>query len=236
MLGCRWKCGHGGTKGKACKNPKTAGCRLMCVVQDDTLVQITTNPTPTAGEKHPQSIQTNQMHFNWSTPPTHLFLTRSDGSVSINAYPSMKTLHTLHAHTSSCLSIALSPNARYLAIGASDALISLWDTTDWVCQRTVDSSVGTIRDVSFSFDGSYLIGADDEADTLDVVHVESGDSMGKIKDLLQGATAVAWHPNRYWIAWAGEGGIMVKRAENPNDRDRTEGPGLRIVGAAGGPL
>lgn len=186
-------------------------------MQDDTFIQITTDPTPTVGEKFPQSTQTNEMRFNWSRPPTHLFLTRVDGTVSIKSYPAMKTLHTLNAHTSSCMSIALAPNARYMAIGASDALISLWDTTDWVCQRTVDSSVGMIKSVSFSFDGSFVVGADDEGTSLEVVHVESGDTMGKV-DCPQGANVVAWHPSRYWIAWAGEGG------------------GLRILGAAGGQL
>ena len=92
---------------------------------------------------------------------------------------------------------------------------------------------GTIRSISFTFDGSYLVGADDEGDCLEVVHVESGDSVGKIKDLLRGATAVAWHPSRYWLAWAGDEGVMLNM--NPNDKNEAErhgNPGLRIVSPA----
>ena len=129
----------------------------------------------------------------------------------------MKTVHTLHAHTSSCISIAFSPNGRYIAIGGSDALISLYDTYNWVCKRTVSSPIGTLKGVSFSFDGSWVVGADEEGSTLDVVHVETGEAMGKV-ETSGSASAIAWHPSRYWIAWAGEGG------------------GLRIVGAAGGQL
>ncbi|KAK4693890.1 THO complex subunit 3, partial [Lecanoromycetidae sp. Uapishka_2] len=100
--------------------------------KDDHLIPITTLPTPTAGTPYHQGMQTNQATFNHTCPPTHLLLTSGDGSISILSYPSMNHLHTLHAHTSSCVSLALSPTARYLAIGGTDALISLYDTTDWV--------------------------------------------------------------------------------------------------------
>jgi THO complex subunit 3 len=162
-------------------------------------------------------MQTNQVTFNHTTPPTHLLLTCGDGSISILSYPSLSHLHTLHAHTSSCVSLALSPTARYLAIGGTDALISLYDTTEWVCKRTLTGMVGTVKSVGFSFDGSFVVGGSDEGGTLEVCHVESGESVGKV-DTGGGAGVVAWHPGRYWIAWAGEGG------------------GLKILGAAGGQL
>ncbi len=191
---------------------------LFC--QSDTLLPITispTSPTPTAGTPYPQSLQTNQVTFNHTSPPTHLLLTRGDGSISILAYPSMQILHSLHAHTSSCVSLALSPSARYLAIGGTDALISLYDTTDWVCKRTLTSLVGTVKSVSFSFDGSFVVGGSDEGNALEVAHVESGEYVGKV-ETGGGAGVVAWHPGRYWLAWAGEGG------------------GLRILGPAGGQM
>jgi THO complex subunit 3 len=155
--------------------------------------------------------------FNHSTPPTYLLLTRGDGSITIATYPSLQTIHTLHAHTSSCFSLALSPTARYLAIGGSDALISLYDTTDWVCKRSLTSATGPVKSVGFSFDGSFVVGGDDEGKTLEVAHVESGECVGKI-ETGGGAGVVAWHPGRYWIAYAGEGG------------------GLKILGAAGGQM
>ena len=171
------------------------------------------------GRELAQGIQTNELGFSHTRPPRHLLLTRGDGSVTIASWPEMKTLHTLHAHTSSCLALQLSPSGRYLAIGGSDALLSLYDTTDWVCRRTITSLVGAVKSVSFSFDGSYVLGGCDEGNALEVVHVETGEVMGKV-DVggNVGAGQVAWHPSRYWIAYAGEGG------------------GLRILGAAGGQL
>lgn len=98
-------------------------------------------------------------------------------------------------------------------------MISLYDTHDWVCRSTIASSVGAVKSVSFSFDGSYVVGGSDEVSGgIEVVHVESGDVVGRVETGNQGAGCVSWHPGRYWVAWAGDGG------------------GLRILGAAGGQL
>ncbi|SLM38176.1 WD40/YVTN repeat-like-containing domain [Lasallia pustulata] len=83
--------------------------------------------------------------------------------------PTLQTQHTLPAHTSSILSLSLSPSGRHLALGGSDALISLWDTTDWVCRHTLSSTVGAVRSVGFSFDGSYVAGGSDEGGGVEIV-------------------------------------------------------------------
>ncbi|KAL6717876.1 hypothetical protein ACLMJK_003961 [Lecanora helva] len=193
------------------------GSAVIVGTKDDKLVLITILLAPQASPAMQQPVQTNQMTFNHTHPPTHLLITRGDGSVTIVGYPSFDPIHTLHAHTSSCLSIALSPTARYIAIGGSDALISLYDTTDWVCKRTLTSTSGAVKSVGFSFDGSFVVGGSEDGSALEVAHVESGECVGKI-ETPGGAGVVAWHPGRYWIAYAGEGG------------------GLRILGAAGGQM
>jgi THO complex subunit 3 len=54
----------------------------------------------------------------------------------------------LSGHTSSCLTAEMQPTARYLATGGSDSIIALWDTTDWVCQRTLTRMTGPVRSIS----------------------------------------------------------------------------------------
>ena len=186
-------------------------------------------------EPHPQPVQTNATTFSYHIPSssstTPFFATTGEGTVKIISYPSFDTLYTLHAHSSSCLSIALAPTARYLAIGGSDALISLWDTTDWACRRTVSSeNGGAVRDVSWSFDGRFICGAWDEAGCgghgLEIFHAESGDSVYTVPvggGPNTGIPAVAWHPSRYWLAYS-------------TTADAPGGGGLRIIGAAGGGL
>ncbi|MCJ1443467.1 MAG: hypothetical protein MMC23_003965 [Stictis urceolatum] len=193
--------------------------------KDETLHPIST-PSFTPHAPLPQYSQTNQTLFAPSHPSsTHHTLLHStgSGSVKISTYPrqptptsTLSTLHTLHSHTSSCSPLALAPNGRYLATGGSDALICLWDTSEWTCNRTLDKMVGGVRSLSFSFDGAFVVGGSEEDKGLEVAHVESGEYVFGIPT---GGTAgcVAWHPSRYWIAYAGEGG-------------------LRIVGAGGGQL
>lgn len=152
--------------------------------------------------------------------------------MKIISYPSFDILHTLYAHTSACLSISLAPTGRYLAVGGSDALVSLWDTTDWNCRRTVSSSNGgAVRGVSWSFDGRFLCGACDEAgcggNGLEIFHAETGERVYTVPvggNSNTGIPAVAWHPSRYWLAYS-----------TTSDGPGSGGAGgLKIVGAAGG--
>ncbi|KUL91260.1 hypothetical protein ZTR_01740 [Talaromyces verruculosus] len=154
---------------------------------------------------HPQNTQTNATTFSYhiptpSAPDLDLLATTGDGTVRIFSYPSFNLQHTLNAHSSACLALALAPTGRYLAVGGSDALISLWDTTDWVCRRTVSSEGGgTIRGVSWSFDGRFLCGSSEEVgpNGLEIFHAETGDSVHKIA-ASAGVPAVAWHPTSSW--------------------------------------
>ncbi|OOF95756.1 hypothetical protein ASPCADRAFT_207109 [Aspergillus carbonarius ITEM 5010] len=195
------------------------------------------NLTPStykALEPHPQPVQTNATTFSHhistpSSPDLHLFATTGEGTVKLISYPSFDVLHTLHAHTSACLSISLAPTGRYLAVGGSDALISLWDTTDWICKRTVSSNNGgAVRGVSWSFDGRFICGACDEpgcgGNGLEIFHAETGESVYTVPtggNANSGIPAVAWHPSRYWLAYS-------------TSADGSGPGGLKIVGAAGG--
>lgn len=189
----------------------------------------------TALPSRQQPVQTNGTAFSHSTQPDgiDLFLTTGDGTVKVVSYPDFTVHHTLHAHTAACLSVALSPTSRYLAVGGGDSLISLWDTNDWVCKRTVSSANGgSVRGVSWSWDGRFIAGACDEPDCgtgLEIFHAETGDSVYTISTG-SGAyglvvPAVAWHPSRYCLAYSVY-----------NDSVGVSSIGLRIVGAGSGGL
>lgn len=59
--------------------------------------------------------------------------------------------YMLNGHTSSCLTVEMQPTARYLATGGSDSIIALWDTSDWLCQRTLTRMTGPVRSISMLF-------------------------------------------------------------------------------------
>lgn len=83
--------------------------------------------------------------------------------------------------------------------------------------------------MSFSFDGRYIVGGSEgsgatagvgggniDNEGLMIAHVESGEYIHTVETKAP-ASCVAWHPSRYWLAYAGE-----------------LGGGLKVVGAAGG--
>ncbi|KAI9800089.1 MAG: hypothetical protein M1825_004271 [Sarcosagium campestre] len=208
---------------------KPDGSEVVVGRKDDALLPITLSSTTpaaqpgggamttraVASEPIPQQVQTNQTTFSHSG--NHLLLTTGTGTVKILAYPSLAPLHTLNAHTSSCFALALSPHGRHLAVGGSDALVTLWDTHDWVCRHALSRITGPVRSVAFSFDGSYVAGGSDEGSGVDIAHTETGEYVHSIPTAGP-APHVAWHPHRYWVAYSGDP------------------MGLKIVGAAGGNL
>jgi THO complex subunit 3 len=145
-------------------------------------------------------------------------LTTGEGRIKILTYPDFKPVFTsnydpstafsLNGHTSSCLSVELQPTARYLASGGSDSIIALWDTTDWICQRTLIDMTGPVRSISFSCDGSYIVGGSDEGNGLEIAHTETGEYVYSVKSS-NACPLVAWHPNRYSLAYTDLGSLKI---------------------------
>src|ERR1700753_782641 len=111
----------------------------------------------------------------------------------------------MNAHTSACLALDISPTGGYLAVTGSDALITLWDLTDLICVRTFTGMTDPARSVSFSFDGSYIVGHSQEGNTLEIGHVETGEYVHSVHIGSHGGNGcVAWAPKSYMLAYAAE--------------------------------
>lgn len=179
---------------------KPDGKEIIVGKKDDTLIPIsrdTLSPIST----HRQNVQTNQTIFGWAGK--HLFVTTGEGCVKILSYPSFDLLHTLNAHTSSCYTLSMSPSGSHLAIGGGDALVSLWDTYDWICVRTLMEMTGPVRSVDFSFDGSYVVGGSDEGTGLSIAHTETGEYVYQV-ETTHPAPYLQWHPSRYVLAYSAD--------------------------------
>ncbi|GAB1311226.1 THO complex subunit 3 [Madurella fahalii] len=169
---------------------------------------------------HQQPVETNQMAFCWSGEK--VFLPTREGKIRILSYPELEpVLHVNHAvkpgeatefmlkgHTASCLAVELSPTGKYLATGGADSIIALFDTKDWICQRTVSRMVGPVRSISFTFDGSYVVGGCEEGPGLEVTHTETGEHVYTFKTAGP-CEAVAWAPTRYCLAYSDLGVLRI---------------------------
>lgn len=135
--------------------------RELTYCQSDKLFIL--SPTQSAPiSSHQQAVQTNQIAFEWGGDK--IFVTTGEGQTRILSYPDLEPVlrfdygvdsgdgkgkeFKLTGHTSSCVTAELQPTGRYLATGGTDSIIALWDTTDWICQRTLTKMSGPVRSIS----------------------------------------------------------------------------------------
>ncbi|KAJ4295754.1 hypothetical protein N0V88_004456 [Collariella sp. IMI 366227] len=175
-----------------------------CVSERGELFQISPEKSAVVSS-HQLSGETNQMAFCWSGDK--VFLPTNDGRIRILSYPKLEpVLHVNHAvkpgestefmlkgHTAPCLTVELSPTGRYLATGGADSIIALFDTKDWICQRTVSRMVGPVKSISSG---------------LEVTHTETGDHVHTFKTVGP-CEAVAWAPTRYCLAYSDLGVLRI---------------------------
>ena len=99
-------------------------------------------------------------------------------------------------------------------MGGGDSIITLWDTYDWHCAHALTSHTSAIRDLSFSFEGAYIVtgsGTDarDGSPGIEIYHADTGDVAHTI-ETSNPVTVSAWHPWKYWVAYAGDpGGLKI---------------------------
>jgi THO complex subunit 3 len=169
--------------------------------------------TVTGTYPQPQSTPS----FAFSNGRDELFLTRANGTISIVDFPTLQPLHTILGHNLSCNCVTHSPAGTYIATGASDALVMLWDTEDFFPKYSVSTYASPVKSVSFTFDGLYFAGGQEAGSGLDVLHVESGEVVAHL-GTTGSAQCVEWHPNKYVLAYTGDA------------------QGLKIVGSIAGEL
>ncbi|WVF69881.1 hypothetical protein IAT40_004664 [Kwoniella sp. CBS 6097] len=106
-------------------------------------------------------------------------------------------------HSASLLSLAFDPQGRYLAVGGQDALLSMFDTREWICERTFDVCTAAIRQIAFSHDGEFIaLGGDDTY--IAIVSVYTGATIAKLP--VHGmVNAISWHPSKNWLAYSYSG-------------------------------
>lgn len=79
-------------------------------------------------------------------------------------------MHTVSAHTANCYCIEFSPDGDKFALGSADALVSIWDVKELVCEVTCARLEWPVRTLSFSFDGRYIASASEDP-IIDIAEV-----------------------------------------------------------------
>eukprot|EP01135_Chromosphaera_perkinsii_P001325 Nk52_evm52s164 gene=Nk52_evmTU52s164 len=140
--------------------------------------------------------------ISWSPNSDFFFMTTGSGAITISEYPSLKTVKTLQAHTANCISMQFDPTGNYFAVGAADAIVTIWDLSEMCCIRTIDRLNWPVRTCRFSFDGKMLASGSED-NFIDVCDVLTGEQLFHIP--VWGAlNTLAWHPSQYLVAYAGD--------------------------------
>ncbi|KAE9550342.1 hypothetical protein FO519_006448 [Halicephalobus sp. NKZ332] len=132
----------------------------------------------------------------------YIFVAMSGGKVEVLKMPNLEPVRTIRAHPplSSCQSLCLSPNQKFLAVGATDACCSIWNLETLTCIRTLQRLDYPVRSISYSHCGN-LLATGSEDHFIDVAWTETGENVASVA-LTTEAYCVAWHPRVYLLAYA----------------------------------
>ncbi|KJH44252.1 WD domain, G-beta repeat protein [Dictyocaulus viviparus] len=90
--------------------------------------------------------KTEMNEFVYHPSGKYLFVATGQGRVEIFKMPDLELDRIVAAHSgqSNCVALAVSPDGRRVAVGASDALCSIWSIDEMICERNL-SRVYEIR-------------------------------------------------------------------------------------------
>eukprot|EP00941_MAST-03F_sp_MAST-3F-sp1_P004201 g4201.t1 len=126
---------------------------------------------------------------------------------------------SLMCHTAVCFAVEFDPTGKYFATGGADATVCLWDINTMTCVRTLSRLEFAIRALSFSYDGALLAsGCEDHATNISLT--STGEYVTSMTNK-SACNALAWHPNMYLLAFAGD---------EPEGRKGGEDTSLRVWG------
>jgi hypothetical protein len=111
-----------------------------------------------------------------ATSPDGRYVATVGVTAHVRPSGSSQPLFWLTAHTSWVLSVAFSPDGKYLASGSWDHTVRLWEVESGTCLRVMEGHRDDVNSVAFSPDGKYLASGSDDK-TVRLWEVESGECL-----------------------------------------------------------
>lgn len=147
-----------------------------------------------------------------ATASTTAATTVSSSSNSNLTLVDLKLATSVEGHTGPVYCVDVDPKHRYIATGASDAMVCIWDVASLSCIRTISRLESPIRTVSFSFDGLFLASASEDH-RIDIADVDSGDLIHSVATTAE-MNSMCWSPRHHLLAFATETDRDAKNSGN----------------------
>ncbi|PQQ15934.1 THO complex subunit 3 [Prunus yedoensis var. nudiflora] len=130
----------------------------------------------------------------WSTTSEIFFLTTGNGTVEVLAYPSLRPVDTLMAHTAGVIAL------RLIHL---EGILLLEVPIPWsACGISQRCSVSPVRTISFNNTGEYLASASEDL-FIDISNVQTGRTVHQIP-CRAAMNSVEWNPKSNLLAYAGD--------------------------------
>ncbi|KAG0143718.1 hypothetical protein CROQUDRAFT_134822 [Cronartium quercuum f. sp. fusiforme G11] len=154
-----------------------------------------------------QKDQINEVSFSHSGD--YFFIPTGVGEVVTYKFEfnsdkiNLKEFHRSSPHACTIYCIDTDPRGRYIAVGGADSTVSLLDLEEFYCVKTFAHLDSDVRTISFSYDGDFIAVAGKDL-FIDISSVSSGTQVRKIDNLTYPINSLAWHPSKYFLAYAGD--------------------------------
>ncbi|KAG5365792.1 WD repeat-containing protein [Yarrowia sp. B02] len=124
-------------------------------------------------------------------------------SPTLGSTANVSHLFQLSGHTTAANCVKPDPQGRYIAVGGNEGIVSLWDTKELVCVKTLSKHDQRVVSLDFSHDGDYIaVGYDNTEVPVDIVHVDSGEFVHAVsRPRWSGVPHVAWSPVKFNLAF-----------------------------------
>ncbi|CCG24133.1 Tex1 protein [Candida orthopsilosis Co 90-125] len=155
---------------------------------------------------------------------------------SVDTAINIKLKATLTGHRSSATSIAISPRGRHFAIGASEGVVSIWDTKSMVNCRVITNIDEVVSSLDINRDGAYIAVSFDKDSNSIIYDLETGEELFQVPNSASGKmtfSSICWFPTKSAFAYSSDFGTTVTWMKK-TDRDRSDinerGGGLGLNG------